>query len=55
MVGVYLLCMGKKEGIELGSKLGLTLVMVDASYEITVTPETKALLNIANPSFTLEN
>ncbi len=53
--GLALFCMGKKEGIELGSKLGLGAVMVDANHKVSVTPDTKAFFTITDPTFTYEN
>jgi thiamine biosynthesis lipoprotein len=50
--GLALFCMGRKAGLELGEKLGLGVIMVDANHRIYATPETKRYFTITDPAFT---
>ena len=47
-----LFCLGKKDGIELGRKLDLRVIMVDSNHKVYVTPGTKELFTITDPLFT---
>jgi FAD:protein FMN transferase len=49
--GLALFCMGKTAGIELGTRLGLGVVMVDVNHKVYVTPETKRYFAITDPTF----
>jgi len=53
--GLALFCMGKTDGIALGSKLGLGVVMVDANHKVFVTPGTNEYFTITDPSYTYAN
>jgi FAD:protein FMN transferase len=50
--GLALFCMGKKAGLELGTRLGLGVVMVGVDHKVYATPETKRYFAITDPSFT---
>lgn len=53
--GLALFCMGKTDGIRLGSKLGLGVVMVDSNHKVYVTPGTKDYFAITDPLFSYAN
>ena len=53
--GLALFCMGTEKGIQLGEKLDLGVVIVDAAHKVYVTPGTKAYFTITDPSFTYAN
>ncbi|HUI72416.1 MAG TPA: FAD:protein FMN transferase [Spirochaetia bacterium] len=53
--GLALFCMGKADGLTLGSKLGLGVVMVDTNHKVFVTPGTKEYFAITDPGFTYAN
>ncbi len=53
--GLALFCMGEKDGIKLGSKLDLGVVMVDSNHKVYVTPGTKDYFTITDPLFVFAN
>ncbi len=53
--GLALFCLGKKDGIELGNRLGLGVIMVDSKHRVFVTSGTKEFFTITDPSFTYAN
>ncbi len=50
-----LLVMGKTRGLRLAEKLGLNVVMVDDHHRVWVTPGTKRILTITDPTYSYAN
>ena len=53
--GLLLFCEGTEEGLKLGEKLGLGVIMVDTRRRVYVTPQTRRYFSLTNPDFTLAN
>ena len=50
-IALAIFCLGKKDGLELGRRLGLIVVMVDAGRRVSVTPGTGKVFTITDTSF----
>ncbi len=50
-LGLSLFCLGAKDGLALGEKLGLGVVMVDTEHHVYATSKARALLAITDPDF----
>ncbi|MGO9308535.1 MAG: FAD:protein FMN transferase [Spirochaetia bacterium] len=53
--GLLLFCEGTKEGLKLGEKLGLGVIMVDAQHRVYLTPQARGYFSLTNSEFTLAN
>ena len=53
--GLALFCLGKVEGLALGQKLGLGVVMIDKDHKVYVTPDTKQFFTLTDTSFSFAN
>jgi len=53
--GLLLFCEGTEEGLKLGERLGLGVIMVDMQRRVFVTSQVQRYFSLTNPDFTLEN
>ncbi len=53
--GLLLFCEGAQEGLKLGEKLGLGVIMVDTQRRVYVTPQTRRYFSLTNSEFALAN
>ncbi len=50
-LGLSLFCLGPRDGLALGEKLGLGVIMVDTEHRVYATAKARALLTITDPGF----
>jgi thiamine biosynthesis lipoprotein len=53
--GLLLFCEGTREGLKLGEKLGLGVIMVDTQRKVYVTSQARGYFSLTNSEFTLAN
>lgn len=54
-LGLSLFCLGVKDGLALGEKLGLGVIMVDSSHRVYATSKAREVLAITDPDFGYAN
>ncbi|HVP18390.1 MAG TPA: FAD:protein FMN transferase [Spirochaetia bacterium] len=54
-LGLALFCLGKVEGLALGQRLGLGVVMIDDNHKVYVTPGTKQFFTLTDTHFSYAN